>query len=239
MESLGDILKGIQVRRQEAGSMVADEPTELVCPKCKGAGWVSTRFYTEGRKTHEGIRPCACNAPKAISGPTFETFKTNVKYPTLMEAILATQEWCAGNGPPLLILGGSRGVGKTHLARAARRQIALEGATTRWMKDGDLIDTIHRAFEDHTVDVWMNELRTVPWLFLDDIGLSPLSDTMRGFYDRIIDARWEGAAEGRRTMFTTNLLPKDFPLRMASRLSDKRLSEAMVIDAPDYRQISV
>jgi len=232
MQSLGEILRGIASRRRP-GEVVERDPEPEPCAVCHGRGWLRTGFKTIGRDRIDQTVPCGC-VRVAMPGPTFETFHINPKHPDLSIAYDAAVTWSEGQGPPLLMLLGERGVGKTHLARAAYNAVIQRGERALWMKDGKVVDTLHTAFEQHTVEVWMEEWGTVRWLFIDELGLNPTRDTIAAFYDRIIDARYEGAQEGRlRTMLTSNLLV--VAPRMASRLGDKRLARTVVIDAPDYR----
>lgn len=234
MESMGDILKRILANRQP-GCAGTTTTVEIVCPRCRDTGWVSPPVHM-GHPDFGQLFPCrSCNTPKIPDGPTFEGFKIDPEYPDLQKAHDAAVAWANGEGRPLLVLSGIAGVGKTHLARAAFRQVLAGGGWARWVKDGTVIDSIMAAFETHTVPAVMADFAKVSWLLIDELGLSPLSDTLRAFYDRIVDARWDGADEGRRTLFTTNIGGGDMTPRMASRLADVRRGLVVVIDAPDYR----
>lgn len=241
MKSLGAILQDIYERGKDQ-ERLPDEPKVPACPRCGGTGWLSHGLQEVGRERREELVPCSCNRPRIPVGPTFEEFRPDPQYPDLAAAYAMAVAWANKEGPPMLMLGGERGVGKTHLARAAYIAVIARGERAFWIKDGDLVGRIHRGFQDHDVDDWMARISNMTWLFIDDLGLTPLTDTMRAFYERIVDARWEGASLDRRTCYTTNQRfssnPKlsDFSPRMTSRIMDKHLSAGMIIAAPDYRQ---
>ena len=243
MDSLGEILRGIQARNAariaREGYTAVEEP-KISCEICGDRGFVSRKVRIDDPDFGRVV-PCECNRAQEISGGSFVDFKTDNKYPDLKEAYLAALTWASGDGPGMLVLGGERGVGKTHLMRSAYKTSIVEGETCHWSHDGELIDRMFRAFSNRDVDTWMGEICAVPRLFIDDLGLTPLDkapEQIRALYDRIIDRRWDGAVSGHlRTMLTTNQHPRDFPPRMRSRLLDKRHSKAVIIDAPDYRQI--
>jgi len=245
MQSLAEILHDMKERADEraalAGYVPVEEPADPRCPKCHGSGILSAGFDKSSKVWIAKTVSCDCYVRPVPVGPTFEGFRLHPKYPDLEDAYNAALLWAAHLGPGILVLGGERGVGKTHLARAAFKTCIAQGDICHWVKDGDLIDGMFLAFERHNVDEWMASVCKIPVLFIDDLGLSPLTtEAIRSLYDRIIDSRWEGAQSGTlRTMVTTNLAPRDFPPRMRSRLLDARLSKAVVIDAPDHRQISV
>ena len=238
MDSLGAILKRVtENRAQRPDDYEPPAEVPVKCERCKDFGFLATPLDLSQRPhVVEELVRCPCQPPKQISGPTFETFICYPNHPDLQLAFEATQNWVDSKGPGMLVLSGERGVGKSHLARAAFNHLSLEGRNARWLPDGELVDTIHGAFRHQTVEDWMHEFRDSPWLIIDDLGLSALNDTVKGFFDRIIDLRWQGAGDDKRTMYTTNLAPRDFTPRIASRLADIHRTRAVVIDAPDHRQ---
>jgi DNA replication protein DnaC len=136
----------------------------------------------------------------------------------------------------MLVLNGIPGTGKTHLTRAALRELIRVGADVLWLPDGQMIDAIMGSFQYHNTAALMATYGHQSWLLIDDFGLSNRPLATLPFIDRIMDARWVGSEHGLRTLLTTNLNPGDMTDRTASRLEDTRRVRAITIDAPDYRR---
>jgi len=215
------------------------EPQGDICPVCKGNSFVQ-RHVRYGHPDWGKIFPCGCQSGGADQvGPSFENFTCHPNYHDVQLAYEATQNWSQGRGPAILVLNGPRGVGKTHLARAALRAIiqADAHASVRWMPDGELSDTIRNSYETDSWNEWKFEFKGCQWLIIDDLGSITLSDHMRSRYGEIIDWRWQGAGNGPpiRTMVTTNAAPDILGSRVESRLLDVSRTRAVTIEAPDYR----
>lgn len=164
-------------------------------------------------------------------------FKKRRLFPDVAKAKAATVAWLSGEGPPLLVLAGPPGVGKTHLAEGAAKQLQENGHEVIYREETDLISVIRRGMAPNVGDAHklISAFSGALWLIVDDLGLAALTDTMRGVMDGIINARWRGAG-GLRTMVTMNLKSKDIPPRIASRLGDKSRSLVVQIDAEDMRK---
>ena len=117
-----------------------------------------------------------------------------------------------------LSLLGASGVGKTHLAEAARD--ALTEVRPTLLRSGDW------AFIEYLV-------KEVYVLILDDIGAENSSPAILSALNRVVDGRL-----GKWTMLTSNLLPKhigeQLDARIASRLYRGNNVVCQVKDAPDY-----
>jgi DNA replication protein DnaC len=135
----------------------------------------------------------------------------------------------------LLTLAGPVGCGKSHLAIAAARQLAAQGESIIYREEPNLIAELQRGLADHICEAVLEEIMVVPWLVIDDLGVTALGDWGKGVIDRIVNARWERSGT-KRTLITTNLLDSEMPHRTASRLSDTQLASFMVITASDYRR---
>ena len=165
----------------------------------------------------------------------FGDFHISDEYPKLVEALVATIDWVHGEGPGLLTLAGDPGVGKTHLANAAAHRLSSMGFPIIYRTEGGLIAELQQLMSQQGPETAIQELLTVPWLVIDDLGATALGHWGVGTIDRIVNARWEGSG-WLRTLITTNFSSKDLPERIASRLGDITKGRAVAIQAPDYRR---
>ena len=236
VESLGDILKRVSARRGPVAIVEAPETTLALCSRCGGCGWLLLPWDKRGRDWIRNVAPCPDCTP-AKFGQTFANFNCSAEWPTLLTAWKATSLWAAGEGPAMLIFNGTRGVGKSHLAKAAHHYRRLNGGDCLWLPDGDIVDGIHESFTNHSTVAWIEQFGWIPFFILDDFGLSATTPAVDSLIDRMIDKRVEAIALiGGRTLITTNLRPNQLSDRTNSRLRDVRHVQSITIAAPDYRQ---
>ncbi len=121
-----------------------------------------------------------------------------------------------------LLLMGKCGVGKTHLAVAALRQIVLRGHTGLFYDYRELLKEIQGSYnsESQTNELGVLEpVLTADVLLLDDIGASKPSPWALETVGHILNSRYN---ERRITLLTTNYLDKDeagpMPIRRGPRL---------------------
>ena len=165
----------------------------------------------------------------------FADYDVNV-HPNAEKAWEAVFDWQAYKTTPLLVLAGPPGVGKTSLADAAGGQLLGTNQTVVFRREQDLLTDLRDRFTTKTSDAALKEYGLVPWLILDELGGSTPSDFNRSSMDQLIDARWQGARAGKRTLITTNLSGDNLPQRIASRIQDREVST--IVDfkgVPDYR----
>lgn len=151
---------------------------------------------------------------------------------------------------PFLVLCGPNGNGKSHTAAAianglleiqARLIMAGEKenavAPVFWAYCPRFVERLQRGqFEGEWAGKayfdLMERACTVPLLVVDDFGLykeSPWADLQM---DKVIGERYDAE---RATVITTNLLPKNMPPRLRSRVQDTRWAKVVINEAPDYR----
>lgn len=166
---------------------------------------------------------------------SFADFKARPKFKAVQEALDTVQAWMEGTTPGLLTLAGGVGTGKSHLARAAAMTLAIRSEVVVYREEAALIGELQRHVKPGTLDDAMAELARVPWLILDEMGATSLTDWGRSQMDTLINARYDNAGWA-RTLITTNLTGDDLPPRIASRLADVERARTVLIKAPDYRR---
>src|SRR3990167_2105770 len=128
-----------------------------------------------------------------------------------------------------IILTGSCGTGKTHLAVCLMRMIWAEkynadrDKTPIYKSYPDLLAAIKQSWTGNPADewTWINRLSNAPVLVLDDLGVGNHTDWSRGIVYQVIDKRYRDC---KQTIITTNLsinkLSEVVDDRIASRLCD-------------------
>ena len=137
----------------------------------------------------------------------------------LEQAKLVTEafarDYPAGNDTGLLLMG-TCGAGKTHLAVSALRQIVLRGHTGLFYDYRELLKEIQGSYnpESQTSELGVLEpVLTADVLLLDDLGASKPSPWALETVGHILTSRYN---EKRITLLTTNYLDNNGPTPMPS-----------------------
>jgi DNA replication protein DnaC len=134
-----------------------------------------------------------------------------------------------------LVLTGTYGSGKTHLAAAIANYRQFEGDVAMFVTVPDLLDHLRATFNPSsnvTYDRLFNEIRNAPLLVLDDLGVENASPWAQEKLFQIIDHRYRARLA---TVFTMSRTLDDIDARLASRMGDPGRSTVMAITAPSYR----
>jgi DNA replication protein DnaC len=230
---------------------VKSAPAAATCPRCNGSGWVPLA----GDALR--VEPCACqgdlrrrqritaaNIPPRYYHCRLETF-----YPRSNAALLTAkgriQEFADGwlpginNGRGLLLMG-SCGSGKTHLAVAALLEIIDSSKPGRLLFSNfqDLIQEIQASFdsdESPSKSEILRPLLEVDLLVLDELGSQKPSLFVQDILYYVINSRYNGQ---RTTIFTTNF-SEDLGDRIGERLRSRlyeMAEEIRLAGVPDYRR---
>lgn len=227
-------------------------PKLAPCPDCGGTGWE----FIEGR----GVRPCQCKKaartdvllaqariPKRFIHCAFDNFETREH--SLTRALMNTRRFVEEY--PLVDVGllfqGSCGVGKTHLAVSALRELINKGIGGLFYDFRDLLKEIQDSYNPNT---HTSELKILSPIFeaevlvLDELGASKPTEWVQETITHIINKRYN---EKKVTIFTSNYL--DIPIgssydetltdrvgvRLRSRLHE--MCRHILIEGDDYREI--
>ena len=117
--------------------------------------------------------------------------------------------------PPFLLLYGTTGLGKTHLAWAIGWEYLEAGEHIYYYQAEELMDDLRASTGDQRYDGKMRSLRKVPLLILDDIGAQSESGWGVAKLDMLIDFRYR---ERLPTIITTNTL--EIPPRILDRFCE-------------------
>lgn len=137
-----------------------------------------------------------------------------------------------------LLLMGTHGSGKTHLAVAIAQQRISHGEVVFFAFVPDLLDHLRGTFNPGNpieYDQLFEQVKSVPILILDDLGAESSTPWAQEKLYQIVVHRHNARLA---TVITTYLTMEDIETshpRMASRLKDATTVHWAPISAPDYR----
>jgi DNA replication protein DnaC len=141
----------------------------------------------------------------------------------------------AQNPEGWLLLEGTYGTGKTHLAAAIGNERLAWGEAVLFITAPDLLDHLRSGYNPQSeagYDETFDRLRTAPLLIIDDLGVENPSPWAQEKLFQLLNYRYSAQMA---TVVTTNADLKDLDPRISSRLQDVALSRHVRIIAPDYR----
>jgi len=186
-------------------------------PRADGAGRVATPCDCgmEDRATRVFER---ARVPKRYEHCDFESYVTDLTdgqtwtsrhAQSLKQAKLLTQafvrDFPAAEDKGLLLMGAS-GVGKTHLAVAALKELIRRGHQGLFCDYRELLKEIQASYNPASQSTEMailEPVRTAEILVLDDLGATKPSDWVRDIVGIVLNARYN---EKRTTIITTNYI---------------------------------
>ncbi len=225
------------------------------CPRCHGLGYLREDLPVSDPRFGKA-QICPCQLPhlemrratqlradsnlESLAGKTFENFLTEgvSPDPDIRVTVRAAYERCrsfAEKPENWLLLVGTYGCGKTHLAAAIANHALIHGHPALFLNTPDLLDFLRETFapkSDTTYSQRFDEIREAPLLVLDDLGTeSPTAWAVEKLY-QLLNYRYNAKLP---TVITTNRRIEDVEPRVASRLSDAEIVTALNILAPDFR----
>ena len=235
--------------------LVETDPSEFdatidECPLCFGTGME----IVPGK----GARICSCRRLKKQTGQ-FESVRLPKRYdgfhfhnykpqsPSQTEALKRSMNF-AMEYPAVdqgLVLMGTVGVGKTHLAVSILKGLTERGFTCLFYEFSSLLKEIQDSYNATTQSSELSVLAPVlsaEVLVLDELGASKPTDWVRDTMTHIINTRYN---EKKFTIFTTNylderpdaredILEDRIGVRARSRLYE--MCKTVIIKGEDYRK---
>lgn len=224
------------------------------CERCFGAG-----FEVIAGK---GARRCMCRVntastmtadrtriPELFAACTLADYRPAPGNTSQLRALTYARQLVADYplGSRGLLLMGSVGTGKTHLAVGVLRGLGEKGAGCLFSNTGKLLKEVQAAYDASAVATEAQVLApvlTAEVLVLDELGATKPTEWVRDTLLHIINTRYE---ERRLTLFTTNYLDSStaageetleerIGVRLRSRLY--QMCREVRIEGDDYRRVS-
>src|ERR1700756_3817771 len=207
------------------------------CTLCRGTGWKLVP-RADGAAGKVAV-PCDCGmqersvpgiggarVPKRYEHCDFESYSTDVgstqqQRQSLQQAKLSAQGFVRdypGSSEKGVLFIGPSGVGKTHLAVAALKELIQRGHAGLFCDYRELLKEIQASYNPASESTEMSILepiRTVEVLVLDDLGASKPSAWVLDIIGLVLNARYN---ERRVTILTTNYIDESPNTEPAPRL---------------------
>ena len=176
----------------------------------------------------------------AFADKTFEVFRTDLPGMTptqtqsLQSALTAAQTY-ATKPEGWLLLEGTYGCGKTHLAAAVGNERLRYEDAVLFITTPDLLDHLRSTYgadSEAGYDEMFDRLRNAPLMILDDLGVENPSAWAQEKLFQLLNHRYSRQLP---TVITTNADLDMLDPRIRSRLLDDTIIHRIRISAPDYR----
>ncbi len=217
----------IEATRESVESIVEmEESVVYLCAACKDSGFVEI-----WRGKDRFMRQCECSRraaaerrirnagiPAKFAGASFDTYRADVADLTGQSARRICQrmvdEFLMHRQGQGLMLTGTCGVGKTHLAAATlKATMAAYGVPGKFWDMSDLLTQVKRTFqrskdagEDESESALVKEFADVDVLVVDELGGERLSEWAWSEVNLLLNARYNAQGDKPRiTIFTTNI----------------------------------
>jgi DNA replication protein DnaC len=264
MEHISEILKkqartSTSKENTDTWSGAEEEPANSAdCPVCKGARVVHPRLPS-GKPDYSRVVPCRCvtrtqdeerrSRLKQYSNlGSLTRFTFDNLMPEGRSSSKRSQERFArahqaarafANEPKgWLVLGGTSGSGKTHLAAAIVNERIRQGQPAFYITAPDLLDRIRASFNPESeipYDEFFEQVRNTPLLALDDLGVQSGTPWAKEKLDQLLTSRFNNELP---TVIVTGTPVEQMEDRLRTRLTDPRLCQVFILEeespSPSY-----
>ena len=152
-----------------------------------------------------------------------------------LESVFRAAQEYAENPQGWLVLTGTYGCGKTHLAAAVGNYRKGMGDEPIFVVVPDLLDHLRATFSptsNTSYDNMFNRVKSAPVLILDDLGTQSATPWAREKLYQIFNERYNAKLP---TVITMSSNLADLDARIRSRMLDSRICAIYEIIAPSYR----
>ncbi len=225
-----------------------------MCQICGGAGFLRRDLPVDHPDFGKSV-PCVCKQVETIrtsllsmsrvSGlsslghMTFEKFRADFPGLTIAQSNNLKQAlevvWAyAARGTGWLVITGSYGSGKTHLAASVANERLGRSEPVLFVLVPDLLDHLRSAFSpssEISYDERFEAVASTPFLILDDFGSHNATPWAQEKLFQIFDYRYNA----RFPTVITMTLNVEIDPRLKTRILDTRLCQVWEITAPSYR----
>lgn len=245
---LGELIQQI-AERIPAGTAVPRRAEPEQCPICGGAGWLRMDAHV-GDPNFGRLIMCTClmqevderkqmemrekSNSDGYANLTFENFSAGSST-SVRDAYTAAVGFAEQPNQNWLLLSGSVGTGKTHLAAAVLNASLTRGVDAIIWTVPDLLDYLREAFNPTSVityDQRFEDIRRIPLLILDDLGTESATPWAKEKLYQLFNHRYNAQLP---TVVTTNQDLETIDFRIRSRLQDRSLVRHVKMSAPDFR----
>ena len=227
--------------------------SEAACSKCKGAGYFCLDVPV-GDPNFGQLMPCDCRMAEkeerrrqqqrdisnlmSMEDKTFKNFNPDV--PGVRAAFTLCKTY-SQKPEGWLFLFGSVGCGKTHLAAAIANEVLSREGNLIWTVVPDLLDYLRAAFNpagevNLSYEQRFDQVRNIPLLVLDDLGTETATPWAREKLFQIINHRYNSYLP---TVITSNQDLDRIDPRIRSRVGDVAICTSMLMNAGDFRRLSI
>ncbi|MBI4233110.1 MAG: ATP-binding protein [Chloroflexi bacterium] len=230
--------------------MPAEAASAPDCPVCGGIGYVQDRV-PYGHPDFGKIRPCQCQKNEAEEdrlarlrrysnlGPltrlTFEALNPLGRTQDTASQRLFQSAYRAGRAfaespQGWLVLTGTSGCGKTHLAAAVINECLRQGRPAFFVTVPDLLDHLRATFAPDSqtpYDELFEQVRNAPLLALDDLGAHASTPWAQEKLFQVLNHRYHYQLP---TVVTVSVPLSGLDERLRSRLTDSRLCQVLELE---------
>ncbi len=244
-DSLGSILAQFQKSINDLDEAVRFLPDDSICSECDRIlpGRPDVDWIIENRPDIHGPVPrCFCarnkivaahrlhefaNLPRSVRGPhgpndwMAASLDNIIDTVGNVDATHLVKSYVAGNAPPIVMLIGPPGTGKTHMLEAVGRAFLTEAKSVRYVLVASMLDSLRpTGTDDPRANI--GEYLMPHLLILDDLGIEKASEWVIEKLMAIIDERYRN---NRRLLIATNATQIELIHRLGPRLADRLYDE--------------
>ena len=225
--------------------------TERPCPQCGGAGFLRQALPLDHPQFGKVIA-CGCVSAESVEsrrdrlqqysslGPLTRLVFANLiangrsnnpRDRQLFSGMVADAKEFAEEPAGWMLIHGSSGAGKTHVAAAIANRCIERGVPALFVVVPDLLDHLRAAYSPSSevgYDLMIEQVRNAPVLILDDLGTQNTTPWAQEKLFQILNHRYNSRLP---TIVTTNLSVDRLDERLRMRLTDPDIARVYYVEA--------